>query len=176
MDSKKEATIFPLYMNLQSAGQIKVSSVLDDQDSNRTYDIIQWTLRSLESVFRQYGTSFYSDSVDLYPLLLESLSDKNSLKKAYEIYEKSFATSFIHCHAKVFNRDIFSSNLDRTLIFISGISSLSKENQLFLSHFMRTYSQTPLLVASMEGSLRDLMKSSQIVPSFLDIFVSFQSR
>ena len=172
---KDDFVVFPLYFNFQSAGHIKIFSRLNEKKCQDTYGVIQWTLQSLEDVFKKYQTSFYFDSKDIYPLLVESVTNKNDLKLAYEIYEKSFATSFIHCHAKVFKRDFVSSDLNKTLIFISDISSLSKEDQLFLSHLIRTEAKIPLIMASTQESIQEIQKNLKIIPSLLESFNSFRS-
>ena len=175
---KNNETIFPLLMNFQTAGHIKVASRLNTDQLNTTHHLIQWTLQSLEDVFKQYNTQFYTDSKEIYPLLIQSEDEPSSLKQAYELYEQSPARSFIHCHAQVWDRSFFSAPLDQTLIFISDLPQLSKENQMFLSHFIRTSVQngkTPLIVSSIKEPFYELKRNSQILDSLLENFVSFRS-
>ena len=175
---KNNETIFPLLMNFQTAGHIKVASRLNTDQLNTTRHLIQWTLKSLEDVFKQYNTQFYTDSKEIYPLLIQSEDESSSLKQAYELYEQSPARSFIHCHARVWERSFFSDHLGQTLIFISELSQLSKENQMFLSHFIRTSVQagkTPLIIGSIKEPFYELKKNSQILDSLLENFVSFRS-
>ncbi len=175
---KENETIFPLSMDFQTAGHIKVSSQLNEDQTNKAYHLIQWTLDSLGDVFKKCNTSFYSGSKEIYPLLIQSVDPQISLKQVYELYEKSPARSFIHCHSKVFDRSLFSSHLDQTLIFISELSALSKENQLFLSHFIRNSFQnkkTPLVVGSVANFSDEIKTDSKIIPSLLESFVSFRS-
>ena len=175
---KNNETLFPLLMDFQTAGHIKVDSRLNMEQLNTTCHLIQWTLQSLKDVFKRHNTQFYAGSKEIYPLLIQSENEPSSLKQAYELYEQSPARSFIHCHAQVWERSFFSDCLDQTLIFISNLSQLSKENQMFLSHFIRTSVQngkTPLIVGSVGESFYELKKKVQILDSLLETFVSFRS-
>lgn len=176
---KNGGVIFPLVLNRHTAGQIKVQADLNESQLQTTQYLIQWTLHSLEKVFRSYNTCFYSGSKDIYPVLLvESSDEQSSLRQACNLYEQSPAVSFIHCHSAVWDRSLFSSQLNRTFIFISDLTKLSKENQMFLAHFIRTSFQKeqapPLIAGSAPCSLKDVVRREVILSSLLENFVSFR--
>ena len=165
---KENSTVIPLFFRYQPAGLITIESGGVGEDTlDQVYHLIQWTLVSLEDVFKQYNTDIYSGA-DIYPLLIESLDSKDSIKKACDLYETSQAKSFIHYHAKAWNESIFSEDLDKTFIFISDLSELSKENQLFLAHFLRTKKAQPFIAASIGCPLNE----ANIAPSLQQAFAS----
>ena len=174
---KDNEIFFPLMLNWHTAGQIKVSAHLNESQIQTTLFLIQWTLDSLEKVFNKHNTCFYSGSKDIYPVLIDSADEYNSLQQACNLYEQSPASSFIHCHSAVFDRSLFSSSLSRTFIFISDLTELSKENQMFLAHFIRTSFQTveiPLIAGSVKYPLKEVVGRNLLLPSLVENFVSFR--
>lgn len=162
---QNHSTIIPLLIYPQNIGYLKIQAVLDENQLDDIYHIVQWTLISLEEIFRKYNI-FLTDKTH-FPLLIECLNSKESLKTIYDLYEASSAQSFIHCHATTYDPSIFSSELNNIFIFISNLSLLSKKNQLTLAHFLRTQNQH-FIVASIEKA----SSKSQILPSLLECFTS----
>ena len=172
---KDQEVIFPLSINLKKAGHIKVSSHLSKEQLRNVHSIIEWTLASLSHIFHKHNTSIYDHSHKAYPLIIQTNDEALALKKACRLYEKSKAQSFIHLRADHFQRYLCDSELNQTLIFISHLNNLSKEDQLFLSHFLRTSHPTPLIIGSVDQSLDSIQKSRILLPSLLEHFVSFWS-
>ena len=165
-----QKVIIPLFMNRQQAGRLQVDPSISTENLDEIYSHVQWTLNSLESLFQKHDIPFHS-SKESFPIWISDLETQRALKVALDVYEKSSFNSFIHLHASVFNSDFFSSELKQTLIFISSIEKLSKEDQLFLAHYLRTGQTGPSLIFSSSLSLESAQKN--IVPSFMECFTHY---
>ena len=141
-----EKAIIPLFMNEKTAGCIQIQSKIKDPLLNEIYDHVQWTLHSLEKIFKNHGVefSFQND----FPIFIPLLSSDDAIKVALDLYEKSEAVSFIHFTASVFNPSFFSEDMKSTLILISNMEDLSQENQEFLSDYLTKNEEGPLVIFS----------------------------
>ena len=167
--SQSSSVVVPLIISRQTAGHLQVDSSVSTERLDEIYHHVQWTLSSLEDLFQKHGVSFQSRE-ESFPIWISSLSDQRALKTALDFYEKSFLRSFVHLQASVFDTGFFSSDLKKTLIFISSAEQLSKENQLFLAHYLRTNKKGPSLIFSSSLSLESAQK--KIVPSLMECFNS----
>ncbi len=161
--------VIPLILSRQTAGHLQVDSSVSTELLDEIYHHVQWTLSSLEDLFQKHGVSFQSRE-ESFPVWISALSDQRALKTALDFYERSCLRSFVHIHASVFDAGLFSSDLKKTLIFISSAEQLSKESQLFLAHYLRTNKEGPSLIFSSPLSLEPAQK--KIVPSLLECFTS----
>ena len=150
------SVIFPLSLKAQPAGSLKIAALLEAAQLKEIHHIVQWTMISLGNIFDQYEAKG--------PFFIEASEPKEALKQAYDFYEKSLARAFIHCQAEAFDPQLFSSDLKNTFLFISNVSRLSKEHQLFLSHFLRT-NQAPFTAVSIEEP-----SPKPLLPSLLECF------
>ena len=167
----KANVVIPLFISRQQAGHLQVDSSISTERLDEIYTHVQWTLNSLESLFQKYDIPFHSNE-DSFPIWIPSLQTQRALKVALDFYERSSLSSFVHLDASVFDSHFFSSDLKKTLIFISSVDQLSKENQLFLAHYLRTNKTVtgPSLIFSSSLSLESAKK--KIVPSLVECFTS----
>ena len=168
--SSDQKWVIPLFINRQQAGRLQVDPSISTEGLDEIYSHVQWTLNSLEGLFQKYGIPFHS-SEENFPIWISTLETQQALKVVLDFYERSSLNSFIHLHASVFNSEFFSPDLKKTLIFISSIEILSKENQLFLAHYLRTGQEGPSLILSSVLSLESVQK--KIVPSLMECFTHY---
>ena len=167
--SSDQSIVIPLVMSHQTAGHLQVHPSVSTERLDEIYSHVQWTLNSLENLFQKYGVPFQSNE-ESFPIWFPSLEAQRALKVALDVYEKSALRSFVHLHASVFDSSFFSVDLRQTLIFISDAEQLSREDQLFLAHYLRTNKTGPSLVFSSSLSLESAKK--RIVPSLMECFTS----
>ena len=153
------SVIIPLSLKAQSIGSFKIPVLLEAGQLKEIHHIIQWTMISLANILDQYESP-------KGPFFIEAKESKEALKQAYDLYEQSLARAFIHCQAEAFDPQLFSSDLKNTFLFVSNVSQLSKEHQLFLSHFLRTTKPQFTAVSIEEPSPKPLL------PSLLECFPS----
>ena len=170
VQASDQKVVIPLFINRQQAGRLQVDPSISTENLDEIYNHVQWTLNSLENLFQKHNISFHSRE-EIFPIWISTLEDQRALKVALDFYERSFLNSFIHLHASVFNSNFFSSDLKQTLIFISSIEKLSKEDQLFLAHYLRTGQTGPSLIFSSSLSLNSAQK--KIVSSLMECFTYY---
>lgn len=167
--SSNKSVVIPLFISHQTAGHLQIDPSVSEERLDEIYDHVQWTLNSLEDLFQEHGVPFQSNTAN-FPVWIPSLEAGRALKVALDFYEKSALQSFVHLHASTFDSSFFSADLKRTVIFISDAEQLSKENQLFLAHYLRTNKEGPALVFSSSLSFKSVKK--KIVPSLMECFTS----
>ena len=165
-------TFIPLSFHPQFTGhfEIKPSPVKETAALNEVYYLIEWTLISLKDIFEQSrGLSFQEDKTN-FPLLIESSCLKTTLSKVYDLYDESGASFFIHFKGSRLDPAVFSSDLRQAFIFISNLAQLSKEDQLLLSHFLRTNKNGEyFLAAGLDGSAA---AGAPVISSLMECFES----
>lgn len=159
--------VIPLFISRQQAGHLHIDPSISKEGLDEIFSHVQWTLNSLEGLFQKYDIPFRSDEEN-FPFWISSFEFQRALKVALDFYERSSLNSFIHIHADVFDSSFFSSDLKKTLVFISSAEKLSKEDQLFLAHYLRTDKTGPSLIFSSSLPLESAQK--KIVPSLLECF------
>ena len=133
-------TFIPLSFHPQFEGYFEIESKQTENQPalNEVYYLIEWTLISLKDIFEQSrGFCFREDKTN-FPLLIESPCSKKTLSKVYDLYDESNAKFFIHFNGSELDSAVFSSSLSQAFIFIPDLAKLSKQDQLLLSHFLRT--------------------------------------
>ncbi|MDE0150911.1 MAG: hypothetical protein OXK80_00220 [Bdellovibrionales bacterium] len=168
--SSAPSVIIPLVISRQTAGHLQVHPSVSTERLDEIYNHVQWTLNSLEELFQKHGVSFQSNEKN-FPIWLPSLEAKRALKVALDMYERSSLKSFVHLDASVFDSSFFSADLKQVLIFISSAEQLSREDQLFLAHYLRTNKAGPSLIFSSSLPLESAKK--MIVPSLMECFTSY---
>jgi len=169
VSSSEQSVIIPLVISRQMAGHLQVHPSVSTERLDEIYNHVQWTLNSLEDLFQKYEAPFRSNE-ESFPIWFFSLEGTRALKAALDIYEKSTLRSFVHLHASVFDCGFFSADLKQVLIFISDAEQLSKEDQVFLAHYLRTHKTGPSVIVSSSLSLESSKK--KIVSSLMGCFNS----
>ncbi len=169
VSSVDQSVVIPLVISRQTAGHLQVHPSISTERLDEIYNHVQWTLNSLEDLFQKHGVPFQSNE-ESFPVWIPSLDVQRALKVALDFYERSALKSFVHLHSSVFDSSFFSSDLKKTLIFISDAEQLSREDQLFLAHYLRTNKEGPSLIFSSSLPLESTKK--KIVPSLMECFTS----
>ena len=163
---EKNQAIIPLSLNEKTAGCIQVQSYVEPQQLNEIYNHVQWTLNSLEKIFQDHGVT----AVNEFPLFIPQSSIKEAFPVAMHLYENSSAQAFIHCDSHSFDPSFLE--MENTLIFISDIESLSKENQKVLSDHLQK--NNPKLLLVMSSSLPSELSQEQISSSLMQCLNSME--
>ena len=171
--NKKEGfrSVIPLSVNKNPLGHIQVPSSLNDGVLDEIYLHTHWLINSLEDLSWKYGGEKFLQHQN-FPLFIQSANNEKALNCILNIYEKSSAVSFIHCLPQDFNKNLFTKELKGALVFVSNLRLLSRENQLFLSHYLRTKKEGPFSAVSDEFSLEEALEKKEILPSLIECFKS----